>query len=49
MGHPYSPEDINNAEAALQGLTEMDALIRYLQMLGTSFDASQADAPMEGM
>ncbi|MAM71463.1 MAG: cytochrome-c oxidase, cbb3-type subunit II [Gammaproteobacteria bacterium] len=49
MGHPYSPEDINNAEAALQGLTEMEALIRYLQMLGTSFDASQADAPMEGM
>jgi len=35
LGHPYTDEDIANAPQALQGLTEIDALIRYLQILGT--------------
>ena len=37
LGHPYSDEDIDGAEAALEGLKEIDALIAYLQMLGTNF------------
>lgn len=37
LGHPYTPEEIEAAPAALNGLTEMDALIAYLQILGTSF------------
>lgn len=36
LGHPYTEEEIAGAEAALEGLREMDALIVYLQMLGTS-------------
>lgn len=35
LGHPYTDEEIAGAEAALEGLTEMDALIVYLQQLGT--------------
>lgn len=36
LGHPYAEEDIANAPAALEGRTELDALIAYLQTLGTS-------------
>jgi cytochrome c oxidase cbb3-type subunit 2 len=36
MGHPYSDEDIAGASAALEGKTEMDALIAYLQGMGTA-------------
>jgi cytochrome c oxidase cbb3-type subunit 2 len=36
LGHPYSDAEIIAAPAALEGLTEVDALIAYLQMLGTS-------------
>jgi cytochrome c oxidase cbb3-type subunit 2 len=46
LGHPYTDEEIASAEADLEGLTEMDALIVYLQMLGTGF--SEEDAAMEG-
>jgi cytochrome c oxidase cbb3-type subunit 2 len=35
VGHGYTEEEINNAPAELQGKTEMDALIAYLQVLGT--------------
>ncbi len=35
-GTPYSEEDIKNAPAELEGKTEMDALIAYLQDLGTA-------------
>ena len=35
-GTPYSEEDIKNAPAELKGKTEMDALIAYLQGLGTA-------------
>jgi cytochrome c oxidase cbb3-type subunit 2 len=34
LGAPYSDEDIANAPAALEGKTEMDALIAYLQGMG---------------
>ena len=37
LGHPYSEEEIAAAPAELEGLSEIDALIRYLQMLGTSY------------
>ena len=37
LGHPYTDEEIENAPAQLEGLKEIDALITYLQMLGTGF------------
>lgn len=43
LGHPYSDEDIEGAAAALEGRTELDALIVYLQRLGT--DYGPGDAP----
>lgn len=36
LGHPYTDEDIAQAPEALKDRTEMDALIAYLQSLGTS-------------
>ena len=36
LGHPYTDEQIAGARAALEGKTEMDALIAYLQGLGTA-------------
>jgi cytochrome c oxidase cbb3-type subunit 2 len=36
LGHPYTDEDIANAPEALKDKTEMDALIAYLQVMGTS-------------
>lgn len=36
LGAPYSDEEIAGAEAALAGKTELDALIAYLQGLGTA-------------
>ncbi len=35
LGHPYKASDIEAAPVKLDGLKEIDALIRYLQMLGT--------------
>ncbi|MDX2426412.1 MAG: cytochrome-c oxidase, cbb3-type subunit II [Cycloclasticus sp.] len=35
LNTPYSDEDIANAPASVEGKTEMDALIAYLQVLGT--------------
>ena len=35
LGHPYTDEEIEAAPAALEGKTEMDAIIAYLQGLGT--------------
>ena len=37
LGHPYTDEDIAGASAALEGRTEADALVAYLQRLGTDF------------
>jgi len=36
LGHPYSEAEINAAEKSLEGKSEVDALIAYLQNLGTS-------------
>ncbi len=36
LGTPYTDEDIANAPKALEGKTEMDAVIDYLQNLGTA-------------
>ena len=36
LGVPYTDEDIANAEDAVKGRTKMDALINYLQYLGTN-------------
>ena len=36
LGHPYTDAEIAAAPAALEGLTEVDALVAYLQRLGTS-------------
>jgi cytochrome c oxidase cbb3-type subunit 2 len=35
LGMPYTDEDIAGAEAAVKGKKEMEALIAYLQQLGT--------------
>jgi cytochrome c oxidase cbb3-type subunit 2 len=36
LGHPYTAEDLAGAAAAVAGRTEMEALIAYLQGLGTA-------------
>ena len=36
LGHPYSDEDVKGAKAELAGKSEQDALIAYLQGLGTA-------------
>jgi cytochrome c oxidase cbb3-type subunit II len=36
LGVPYTDEEIANAKSQVEGKTEMDALIAYLQQLGTA-------------
>lgn len=36
LGHPYTDEQIETAYESLEGKTELDAMIAYLQSLGTS-------------
>jgi cytochrome c oxidase cbb3-type subunit 2 len=36
LGHPYSDDEIAAAPEALDGVTELDALVAYLQSLGTA-------------
>jgi cytochrome c oxidase cbb3-type subunit 2 len=36
LGAPYTDEEIEASVEAVQGKTEMDALIAYLQGLGTA-------------
>jgi len=36
LGHPYTDDEIQNAPKQLEGKTEMDAVIAYLQGLGTN-------------
>jgi cytochrome c oxidase cbb3-type subunit 2 len=43
LGHPYEDAEINSAAGQLEGKTEMDALIAYMQVLGTSYN--QGDLP----
>jgi cytochrome c oxidase cbb3-type subunit 2 len=37
LGVPYSDADIAGAETAVTGKTEQDAVIAYLQGMGTAF------------
>ena len=41
LGHPYTDDDIKGAKAALAGKTEQDALIAYLQGLGTALKGTR--------
>jgi cytochrome c oxidase cbb3-type subunit 2 len=36
VGVPYTEEDIVGAKEAVKGKSEMDALVAYLQVLGTA-------------
>jgi cytochrome c oxidase cbb3-type subunit II len=36
LGHPYTDEEIANAESQIANVSEIDALITYLQVLGTA-------------
>jgi cytochrome c oxidase cbb3-type subunit 2 len=40
LGHPYTDEDIDAAPAGLEGKTELDAIVAYLQNLGTAVTRS---------
>jgi cytochrome c oxidase cbb3-type subunit 2 len=40
LGHPYSDDDIANAAASLTDKTQLDALVAYLQDLGTAMPRS---------
>lgn len=39
LGHPYTDQEIAAAPGQLAGKTEMDAMVAYLQVLGTSVTA----------
>jgi cytochrome c oxidase cbb3-type subunit II len=41
LGHPYSEEEIGQAPSALAGKTEQDALVAYLQGMGTLIKAKR--------
>jgi len=41
LGHPYSDEQIADAPAMLEGKNELDAIIAYLQVLGTAGRGAQ--------
>jgi cytochrome c oxidase cbb3-type subunit 2 len=41
LGHPYTDADIAEAPKALEGKSEQDALIAYLQGLGTALKGTQ--------
>ena len=47
VGVPYTDEDIAGAAEAARGHTELDALVSYLQVLGTALKpaGAPADAP----
>ena len=41
LGHPYSDDEIAKSGEAIKGKTELDALIAYLQGLGTQIKAAK--------
>jgi cytochrome c oxidase cbb3-type subunit 2 len=47
LGDPYTDADIDGAARAVQGKTEMDALVAYLQGLGIANEPPAADAARE--
>ncbi len=42
LGHPYTQEQIEAAPQQLEGLTELDALVTYLQQLGSAVSREEA-------
>jgi cytochrome c oxidase cbb3-type subunit 2 len=42
LGHPYTDEQIASAPEVLEGHTEIDAVIAYLQMLGTATGSGES-------
>lgn len=48
LGDPYTDADIASAPKALEGKTELDALVAYLQGLGIANEAQPATAPAAG-
>jgi cytochrome c oxidase cbb3-type subunit 2 len=47
LGDPYTDADIDGAARAVQGKTEMDALVAYLQGLGIANEPPAGDAARE--
>lgn len=45
LGAPYSDAEVEGAAQAAAGKTELDALVAYLQVLGTAGAASKKEAP----
>jgi cytochrome c oxidase cbb3-type subunit 2 len=41
VGVPYADDDIARGKSAVAGKTEQEALIAYLQVLGTALKANQ--------
>ena len=41
LGHPYTDEEIKAAPEDIKGKTEMDAMIAYLQVLGTALKTTR--------
>ena len=48
LGDPYDDAAIEAAPATLEGVSEVDALVAYLQVLGTGYTADEADEPGAG-
>jgi cytochrome c oxidase cbb3-type subunit 2 len=40
LGHPYTDAELDAAPAALEGRTELDAVIAYLQSLGRTLQGA---------
>jgi cytochrome c oxidase cbb3-type subunit 2 len=41
LGHPYTDDDIESSSSMLEGKSELDALIAYLQVLGTAYSKGE--------
>ncbi len=48
LGHPYTDEQIENASSEVAGVTELEALIAYLQGLGTEWTGQRPGAQAGG-
>ncbi len=48
LGHPYTDEQIEQAAGEMSGVTELEALIAYLQGLGTEWTGQRAGTAQTG-
>ena len=46
LGHPYTDEEIAGSVELVKGKTELDAVVAYLQVLGTARSATMLNAPV---